>query len=146
MCGWSRSEDDVYIVCKHINASWMGVAPKRRCNMDELQQQVDILEGRIMQLEKSVAIDRFSAEKERTRRWNQDEKTKANRLTVHVKHGEDGVMLLAEHISDPVKFSRLVKKNVISKIVHVKSPNRGKWAVNPAAADREGFLLIEVSV
>ncbi len=114
--------------------------------MDELRQQVDRLEDRIMQLEKSVAIDRFSAEKERTRRWNLEERRKADRLTVHVKPGGDGVMLLAEHISDPVKFSRLVKKNVISKIVHVKSPNRGKWAVNHAAADREGILLIEVSV
>ena len=114
--------------------------------MDELQQQVGRLEDRIMQLEKTGAIDRFAAEKERTRRLNKDEKLKADRLTVRVKPGEDGVLLLAEHISDPVKFSRLVKKNVISKIVHIKSPNRGKWAVNHAAADREGFLLIEVIV
>jgi len=112
--------------------------------MDELQQQVELLEGRIMQIEKVAAIDRFAAEKERTRRWNLDEKQKADRLTVRIKHGEDDVILLAEHIRDPVKFSRLVKKNVISKIVHVRSPNRGKWSVNLAAADREGLLLIDV--
>lgn len=114
--------------------------------MDELQQQVDRLEDRIMHLETTTAIDRFEAEKERTRRWNLEENLKANRMTVKFKPGEDGVMLLAEYISDPVKFNRLVKKNVISKIVHVKSPNRGKWAVNHAAADREGLLLIDVSV
>lgn len=114
--------------------------------MAELRQQVDKLEERIMEIEKIAAIDRFKAEQERTRRWNLEEQRKADRLTVHVKHGGDDVMLLAEHISDPVKFNRLVKKNVISKIVHVKSPNRGKWVVNLAAADREGFLLIEVGV
>lgn len=102
------------------------------------------LESRIMHLEKADAIDRFAAEKERTRRWNLEAKLKADRLTVRVKPGEDGVMLLSEHIKDPVKFSRLVKKNVISKIIHVKSPNRGSWAVNTAAADREGILLIEI--
>lgn len=114
--------------------------------MAELQQQVDKLEERIRQLEKTAAIDRFKAEQERTRRFNKEEQLKADRLTVRVKPGEDGVLLLAEHIKDPVKFSHLVKKNVLSKIVHVKSPNRGEWAVNHAAADREGFLLIEVSV
>jgi len=55
-------------------------------------------------------------------------------------------MLLAEYIKDPVKFNRLVKKNVINKIIHVKSPNRGEWSVNMAAADREGILIIEVKV
>ena len=114
--------------------------------MDELQQQMGKLEDRIMHLETSDAIDRFKAEQERTRRWNLEEQRKADRLTVRVKPGEGGVMLLAEHISDPVKFNRLVKKNVISKVIHVKSKNRGKWAVNHAAADREGVLLIEVSV
>ena len=114
--------------------------------MAELQQQVDRLESRIMQLEKNAAIDRFAAEKERTRRFNKEEQLKADRLTVRVKPGEDGVLLLAEHIKDPVKFNRLAKKNVISKVIHVKSPNRGKWSVNMAAADREGILLIEVNV
>ena len=124
----------------------MGVAPKRRCNMAELQQQVDKLEARIRQIEKTIAIDRFAAEKERTRRLNRAEKLKADRLTVRVKPGADGVILLAEYIKDPVKFNRLVKTNVINKIVHVKSPNRGEWSVNHAAADREGILLIEVNV
>jgi len=114
--------------------------------MDELRQQVDKLEVRIMELEKIAAIDRFKAEQERTRRWNKEEQLKADRLTVRVKPGEDGVILLAEHIKDPIKFNRLAKKNVISKVIHVKSKNRGKWSVNMAAADREGILLIEVSV
>jgi len=114
--------------------------------MDGIQQQVDRLESRIMQLEKNAAIDRFAAEKERTRRYNLEEALKADRLTVRVKPGEDGVMLLAEYIKDPVKFNRLVKKNVINKVIHVKSPNRGEWSVNHAAADREGILIIEVKV
>jgi len=114
--------------------------------MAELQQQVDELEGRISQLEKTVAIDRLRAEQERTRRFNREEALKADRLTVCVKPGADGVLLLAEYIKDPVKFNRLVKKNVINKIIHVKSPNRGEWSVNRAAADREGILLIEVKV
>jgi len=114
--------------------------------MAEVQQQVDKLEDRIALLEKTVAIDHFKAEQERTRRVNKDEQLKADRLTVRVRSGEDDALLLSEHIKDPVKFNRLIKKNIISKIVHVKSPNRGEWSVNIAAADREGFLLIEVSV
>lgn len=114
--------------------------------MAELRQQVDRLESRIMQIEKGFAIDRFKAEQERTRRFNKEQQLKADRLTIRVTPGEGSVLILAEHITDPVKFNRLVKKNVISKIVHVKSPNRGKWSVNMAAADREGILLIEVSV
>lgn len=113
--------------------------------MTELQQQVDRLESRIRQIEKTSTIDRFTAERERTRRSNKEAQLKADRLTVRVKPGEGGVMLLDEHIKDPVKFNRFVKKNVISKIVHVKSPNRGKWEVHIAAADREGILLIDVA-
>jgi len=114
--------------------------------MDELRQQVGKLEDRVMELEKTFAIDRFKAEQERTRRFNKEDQLKAGRLTVRVRPGDDGVPLLAEHIKDPIKFNRLVKKNVINKIVHVKSKNRGKWSVNIAAADREGILIIEVGV
>lgn len=110
-----------------------------------LEDRVLELEDRVQVIEKIVAIDRFKAEQEKTRRWNKEQQLKADRLSVRVRRGEGGVMLLAEHISDPIKFNRLVRKSVIGKIVHVKSPNRGKWAVNHTAADREGILMVEVA-
>ena len=108
---------------------------------DTIAGRILVLESQVQTLEKMVSIDRFKAEQEKTRRTNKEQQIKADRLTIRVSRGEDGTLLLAELLSDPVKFNRLVKKHVISKILHVKSPDRGAWAVHVAAADREGMLL-----
>jgi hypothetical protein len=110
-------------------------------NNNTAESRIADLEARVQTLEKTVSIDRFKAEQEKTRRTNKEQQIKADRLTIRVSRGDDGALLLAEMISDPVKFNRLVKKHVISKIVHVKSSDRGAWAVHVAAADREGILL-----
>lgn len=111
---------------------------------DTIEERVLALESQVRVLEKTISIDRFKAEQEKTRRTAKEQQTKAARLTIRVSRGADGVLLLAELISDPVKFNQLVRKSIISKIIHVKSPNRDKWIVSMAAADGAGVLLKEV--
>ncbi len=109
-----------------------------------LGKVVASLSERIDSLEKRVSVDRFAAEQERTRRENKKELAKAERLIVRVSVQQDGTLLLAENIKDPVKLNGLVKHKVIHKIVRVDSPYRGKWTVNRSAINRGGYMLIEV--
>lgn len=105
---------------------------------------IQTIEERVQVLETQISVDRFKAEQERTRRENRKEAAKAERLTVRVKVADDGT-LIAENVRDPIKFNALVKKKIIEKVVHVSDPHRGEWIVNRGAANREGYIVIEVS-
>lgn len=105
--------------------------------MDDQQKQITDLEQRIRQIETVIAIDRFKAEQEKTRRQNERDRVAADRLTVLMKRDGD-VVVLAEYIKDAVKFHNLVKKGIIEKI-------RGKWVVHPGIAEQNGYLVLEVN-
>lgn len=105
---------------------------------------IQSLEERIQLLETQVSVDKFKAQQEQTRRENKKEAAKAERLTVRAKEAEDGTLILAENVKDPIKFNGLVKKKVIEKVVHVADPHRGEWIVNRGAANREGYIVIDV--
>jgi hypothetical protein len=104
---------------------------------------IQSLEDRIELLEKQISVDKFKSEQEKTRRENKKEAAKAERLTVRAKKADDGTLLLAENVRDPIKFNGLVKKKVIEKVVHVSDPHRGEWIVNRGAANREGYIIID---
>jgi len=106
---------------------------------------IQSLEERVQVLEKQISIDRYKAQQEQTRRENKKEAAKADRLTVRAKVADDGTLILAENIREPIKFNGLVRKKVIEKVVHVSDPHRGEWIVNRGAANREGYIVIEVS-
>jgi len=101
----------------------------------EIQQQLIDIEQRIRVLEKMIALDRFKAEQEKTRRITKQNQIKADRMTVRIRY-EDGQPVLAEYIKDPVKFNNLVRKRIIEK-------RRGKWIVHPCVAKQNGYLVLD---
>ncbi len=102
-----------------------------------MEKQIIALERRVEKLENIVSVDRYRAERERTRRQKEKDRVAADRLTVLVKKDGD-LIVLAEFIKDPIKFRNLVKKDIIEKV-------RGKWIVHPGIAERQGHLVLEVN-
>lgn len=91
------------------------------------------LEGRVQAIEKLIAVDKYLAEKERSRRELIKEQVRAARLTVKVKRNGDGFHL-AEHVNDAVKFNNLIKKGILKKW-------KGEWVVNKDLAETKGYLV-----
>jgi uncharacterized protein YegJ (DUF2314 family) len=90
------------------------------------------LERRIQDIEKTLAVDKYLAEKE-TRRELLKEQTRAARLTVKVKRsGEE--FHLAEHVNDAVKFNNLISIGILKKW-------KGEWVVNKGLAETKGYLV-----
>ncbi len=101
--------------------------------MDVERDVLRLLEQRIQNIEKTIAVDRYSAEKERSRRELLKEQTRAARLTVKVKrHGEE--FHLAEHVDDAIKFNNLIKTGILKKW-------KGEWTVNTGLAENKGYLV-----
>lgn len=94
------------------------------------------LEQRIQDIEKTLAVDKYLAEKEKSRRELLKEQTRAARLTVKVKrNGEE--FHLAEHVNDAVKFNNLIKKGILKKW-------KGEWVVNKDLAETNGYLVMVI--
>jgi L-lactate utilization protein LutB len=101
--------------------------------MDVERDVLRLLEQRIQNIEKTLAVDKYRAEKERSRRELLKEQTRAARLTVNVKrHGEE--FHLAEHVNDAVKFNSLIKTGILKKW-------KGDWVVNRGLAETKGYLV-----
>jgi len=99
----------------------------------DVERNMLTLEGRVQAIEKQIAVDRFLAEKEKSRRELLREQTRAARLTVKVKRNGGGFHL-AEHIDDAVKFNSLIKKEILKKW-------KGDWVVNIGLAETKGYLV-----
>jgi len=99
----------------------------------DVERDVIDLENRMQAVEKQIAVDRFLAEKEKSRRELLNEQTRAARLTVKVKRNGDGFHL-AEHVDDAVKFNNLIKKEILKKW-------KGEWVVNKGLAETNGYLV-----
>lgn len=101
--------------------------------MDEVERTVQDLMGRIQALEKVISVDRFLAEKEKSRRELLKEQTRVARLTVKVKRNGDGFQI-AEYVNDAVKFNKLISTGILKKW-------KGVWVVNKGLAETKGYLV-----
>jgi len=99
----------------------------------DVERDVLKLENRVQAIEKLIAVDRYLAEKERSRRELLKEQVRAARLTVKVKRNGDGFNL-AEHVDDAVKFNNLIRKGILKKW-------KGEWVVNKGLAETNGYLV-----
>jgi len=102
----------------------------------DVERDVLNLEGRVQAIEKLIAVDKYLAEKEKSRRERLKEQVRAARLTVKVKRSGDGFRL-AEHIDDAVKFNNLIKKGILKKW-------QGEWVVNKGLAETKGYLVMVI--
>jgi hypothetical protein len=99
----------------------------------DVERDVLNLERRIQYIEKTLAVDKYLAEKEKSRRELLKEQTRAARLTVKVKrNGEE--FHLAEHVDDAVKFNNLIRTGILKKW-------KGEWVVNKGLAETKGYLV-----
>ncbi len=99
----------------------------------DVERDVHELEQRIQHIEKTLAVDKYLAEKEKTRREQLKEQTRAARLTVKVRTNGEGFHL-AEHVNDAVKFNSLIKTGILKKW-------KGDWVVNTGLAETNGYLV-----
>ena len=99
----------------------------------DVERDVLKLEQRVQDIEKILAVDKYLAEKEKSRRELLKEQTRTARLTVKVRQNGEGFHL-AEHVDDAVKFNNLIRTGILKKW-------KGEWVINTGLAETNGYLV-----